>query len=214
MEICLKNVLPVPLQNSVSASSEVWSSDLVFKKSCIIHICAPSGSGKSTLIGLVYGVRKDYSGQLLFDNDDVANYSYDDWAARRKNNLAVIFQDLELLSDLSVFQNIEIKNQLTNRFNKNQIHQFAKDLGIAHLLDKKVALLSRGERQRVAIIRSLCMPFEWLLMDEPFSALDEVNTQKAINLIQRVVAENNAGILLVNLHADNYFPYSRKFQMV
>jgi energy-coupling factor transporter ATP-binding protein EcfA2 len=57
------------------------------------------------------------------------------------------------------------------------------------------------------------MPFSWLLLDEPFSALDEVNTQKAIALIKAVTAENNAGLILSNLYSDSYFDYTKKVRM-
>ena len=57
------------------------------------------------------------------------------------------------------------------------------------------------------------MQFSWLLLDEPFSALDEVNTQKAIALIKTVVTENNAGLILSNLYSDNYFDYTKKVRM-
>lgn len=214
MKITLKNILPKPLQQVVSPQSDVWLSDVNFLKGEAAHVCAPSGSGKSTLVGILYGTRSDYSGELFFNDVNVSSHNPNEWADWRKNKIAVIFQELELLADLTAYQNIEIKNQLTQRYNKNQINHFASQLGVVELLDQKVGLLSRGERQRIAIIRSLCMSFDWLLMDEPFSALDELNTQKATNLIEQVVAENEAGIIVANVKTDDYFRYSHKLQMV
>jgi putative ABC transport system ATP-binding protein len=81
------------------------------------------------------------------------------------------------------------------------------------IYEKKVSLastLSYGERQRVAIIRSLLQPFDWLLMDEPFSHLDNMNIEKAVNLIGEVVATNNAGLLLADLEKNDYFRYHKK----
>jgi putative ABC transport system ATP-binding protein len=84
------------------------------------------------------------------------------------------------------------------------------------LKDKKNSIgstLSYGEQQRVAIVRALMQPFEWLLMDEPFSHLDHANTQKAIGLIQEVVKKHNAGMLLADLDENNFFPYTQTIML-
>ena len=72
-------------------------------------------------------------------------------------------------------------------------------MGIDHLLQQSCATLSYGQRQRVAIIRALCQPFDFLLLDEPFSHLDEANTEAAFQLIEQVCAEQKAGFILVSL---------------
>ena len=213
MDIYLKNIAPNPLIGSLSIVGEVWKKELHLKPENYIHILAPSGSGKSTLMGILYGIRNDFKGELIIQGESVKNLSQEDWSKLRSSQIAIVFQDLQLLDELTAIENIQIKNQLTNAYTKDEIVKMAKSLDVYELLDKKVALLSRGEKQRIAILRSLCMQFSWLLLDEPFSALDEVNTQKAIALIKTVVTENNAGLILSNLYSDNYFDYTKKVRM-
>lgn len=214
MDIQVNNLIPFPIKNSLSPSGEIWGKNLTFKSNQIIHIHAPSGSGKSTLVGILYGTRLDFEGDLAYQNSEdqpLSNYSWDDL---RRNHIAVVFQELLLLPELTAMENILIKNQLTNKFSIAEIEAFASGLGILHLLDKKAGELSRGEKQRVAILRSVCMPFRWILLDEPFSALDEENASKAAALISHVVQLNNAGIIMANLYEDNHFEYAVKLKMV
>ena len=83
-------------------------------------------------------------------------------------------------------------------------------LGLDGKWNQKAETLSYGERQRVAIIRSLLQPFKWLLLDEPFSHLDNENTHKAATLIWNRVQELNAGMMVVDLEDNEWFPYTRK----
>lgn len=214
MKIALKNIIPNPLADSFQKASDVWGKPIDFKEQEFVHISAPSGSGKTTLVSLLYGLRKDYAGELILDNKNVLSFSVDQWSELRAQRLSVVFQDLDLLKEISALDNILIKNQLTSHFTLNQIKDLAKDLGIDHRLGAKAGELSRGEKQRVCILRALCMPFQWLILDEPFSHLDEENTQKAIAVIQSVVEQNQAGIVLVNLFKDSYFKYSTQFSLV
>lgn len=191
-----------------SSQTEIWGQSLELETEAQVHVLAPSGTGKSTLIGILYGSRKDFDGEVKFNGEDIK-----DWSDQRANNISIVFQDLELLSDLSALENVQLKNQLTAHLSDAQINDMAIALGLENLLNKRVGLLSRGERQRVAIIRALCMPFKWLLLDEPFSALDEVNTQKAVQLITQEVKKNNAGLVVANLSEDNHFNYTQKIRL-
>lgn len=214
MDIRLKSIVPEPIKNSIAVEGEIWQRDLVLQSSSFVHVLAPSGSGKSTLIGILYGTRQDYEGSLFYGEQKCNAAESADWSTFRKNDLAIVFQDLQLLNDLTALENIWIKNQLTNHYSLSEIKNFARDLGIETLLDKKVAFLSRGERQRVAILRSICMPFKWILLDEPFSALDEVNSNKAAELIGKAAKQNNAGVIMANLYADNHFEYDCNLKMI
>ena len=88
----------------------------------------------------------------------------------------------------------------------------AQNLGIENLLEKKCGELSYGQRQRVAIIRALSQPFEYLLLDEPFSHLDDENTQKACTLIETALAKNNAGLILVSLGEKYFLKYDKEIK--
>ncbi|MBU3744498.1 MAG: ATP-binding cassette domain-containing protein, partial [Sediminibacterium sp.] len=93
------------------------------------------------------------------------------------------------------------------------IEVMAETLGIANLLDTKAGICSYGEQQRAAIIRTLSQPFQWLLLDEPFSHLDIQNQQKAIELIQTVIESKKAGLILLDLEPDNHFSYTQFLQL-
>ena len=93
------------------------------------------------------------------------------------------------------------------------IDTMAEMLGISHIMQQKAGICSYGEQQRIAIIRALVQPFKWLLMDEPFSHLDEANTLKAAKLIAEECTKRNAGFILTDLEDDSHFDYSRKMSL-
>ncbi len=206
MKIVLKNIAPHPLIGAFSSQTEIWNKEVSLNEEAFIHVQAPSGTGKSTLLGILYGTRFDFDGSLDLEADG-------DWSDLRTNSLSIVFQELELLGDLTALENIQLKNQLTAHLSDAQIHQMAIDLGVENLMNRRVGLLSRGEKQRVAIIRAMCMPFKWLFLDEPFSALDEKNTLAAITLIKKEVERNAAGLVLANLYDDNYFDYNQRLKL-
>jgi ABC-type lipoprotein export system ATPase subunit len=214
MNIKFENIVPYPLIDFLSTSGELWGKQLALDSKSIVHILAPSGSGKTTLVSLIYGLRNDFYGTLLLNESSTTEFNNDNWSEVRTKKISVVFQDLQLLEDLTAFENILLKNQLTNQFSVLEIEEMARKLGVFNKLNDKINTLSRGEKQRVAIIRSLCMPFNWILLDEPFSHLDEDNTAKSIDLIKSVVEMNGAGVIMVNLHADSHFDYELKIKMV
>jgi ABC-type lipoprotein export system ATPase subunit len=151
--------------------------------------------------------------------------------------MAVVFQDLRLFLHLTARENIELKRQLTAQFQipdakiqqastdirrpKSEIappsvsalENWAKRLGIAEYLDKTCAILSYGQRQRVAIIRALAQPFDYLLLDEPFSHLDAENISIATDIIKEACIQQNAGLILVSLGDKYAFNYDKIFQI-
>jgi len=210
MQLSLQGVIPVPLREKVNAyRSGIWKNDLAFNKGACIFIQAPSGTGKTTLVHILYGLRKDYEGTVKWNNATLNNTDNETLARLRANNISVIFQDMRLFPELTAWENLEIKRKLTNTVSEQQVHDMLEALG---LKDKKNSLgstLSYGEQQRVAIVRALLQPFDWLLMDEPFSHLDLANIDKAKALISDVVKKNNAGMILADLDENHYFPYTQ-----
>ena len=81
----------------------------------------------------------------------------------------------------------------------------AQSLGVQHILGQRAGLCSYGEQQRIAIIRALMQPFEWLLLDEPFSHLDKENIIKAAALIKEECLQRNAGFIITDLDEDEHF---------
>jgi len=210
MQLSMQGVVPLPLRDKISLSSSgVWKQQVSFNEGEFVFIQAPSGTGKTTLIHILYGLRKDYEGAVKWGDDLLAVTDNEKFAGLRAGKVSVIFQDMRLFPELTAWENIDIKRRLTNTVTEDQASEWLGRLG---LKDKKNSLgrtLSYGEQQRVAIVRALMQPFEWLLMDEPFSHLDHANIQKAIALISEVVKQHNAGMILADLDANNYFPYTK-----
>jgi len=211
--ISLKNLIPKPLAELGSLQSSVWLSELSFQPQTYYQLHAPSGKGKSTLIHILYGLRKDYSGEVLFDNQPISTMLFSDWTTLRQQSLSIVFQDLRLFPNLTALENIQLKASLYPENQSIHIQECAELLGIAHLLNHPAETLSYGERQRVAIIRALVQPFQWLLLDEPFSHLDSKNIEIASQLIEKEVNKKKAGIILTSLGFDYPLPIHQKLTL-
>lgn len=211
MQLELKQIVPIPLKDKFSKrGSDIWNNNLHFSKGEWVKIKAPSGTGKTTFIHIIYKLRHDYEGTVLWNNNELKQISGDELAQIRQQNISVVFQDLRLFANLTARENIELKRVLQKPFyESNMIDVFAERLGVTHILDQRAGLCSYGEQQRVAIIRALIQPFDWLIMDEPFSHLDQENISKAAALIAEECNKRNAGFLLTDLDEDNHFNYSK-----
>ena len=205
MQIKLQQIIPTFIETEKISGSQIWNNNVVFNSGQKIEIVAPSGSGKTSLIHFLYGLRKDYNGSILYDNHSISSFDAEKFATYRQQNISIVFQDLRLFAEQTVLQNLEIKRQLQPYHAESKIEAMAKRLGIQNKLHKLCKTCSYGEQQRIAIIRSLQQPFNFLLLDEPFSHLDEANRQKAMELIEEETAARNAGILLADLKAIDYF---------
>ena len=209
--ILLTDIKPEPIFDAgKTIESQIWATQCRFEKGKNYLITAPSGKGKSTLLHIIYGLRKDYTGSIFINEEKVEAYPSDNWSALRQNKLSIVFQDLRLFPNLTAFENIRLKNDLTAHHDETKIFQMAKALGIDNLLENPCSTLSYGQRQRVAIIRALCQPFDFLLLDEPFSHLDEANIQIASDLISNEVESQGAGLLLVSLGERYHFSYDKE----
>lgn len=213
MQLSIQNLLPVYFEKTRKDHSGIWGKDLVFEKGEMIKIVAPSGSGKTSLVHFIYGLRRDYTGTISFGGKDTRHYGPGEMAGLRKDHLSVVFQDLRLFPEQTVSQNLEIKRQLHPYHTPEKISYFADRLGIGNKLSARAKICSYGEQQRVAIIRALLQPFDFLLLDEPFSHLDNANSQKAMALMLEEAQQRNATIIFADLERIDYFPYSRLFHL-
>ena len=203
--IHLQNITPTFLEKEKIANSEIWNKELVFNAGQKIQIVAPSGSGKTSLIHFLYGLRKDYTSTILYDKKSIAGNDADKFSTYRKKFLSVVFQDLRLFQEQTVEQNLTIKRVLQPFHLNDKITDMAKRLGIEKKLNNIAKTCSYGEQQRIAIIRSLQQPFTFLILDEPFSHLDENNRKIAMRLIEEEATARNAAIILADLKAIEYF---------
>ncbi|MBO9683664.1 MAG: ATP-binding cassette domain-containing protein, partial [Flavisolibacter sp.] len=208
-----QNLLPLYFEESKKQTSEIWGKDLRFEKGEMIKIVAPSGSGKTSLTHFVYGTRNDYSGTITFNGNNTRQFSFENFANWRKDHFSIVFQDLRLFPEQTVFQNIDIKRQLNPFHPPEKIQKMAERLGIGKKLDSKAKTCSYGEQQRVAIIRALMQPFDFLMLDEPFSHLDNVNRQIAMELMTEEANIRGASIILADLQRIDFFPYTKIFHL-
>lgn len=215
MQITLKNIIPTPLKDRfLAADSDIWRKEISFSSSEFIKIKASSGSGKTTLIHILYKLRNDFEGNVLYDQKNIQKIDAENIAVIRQQQLSVVFQDLRLFPQLTIKENLELKRVLQKPFYESDvIDEMASKLGIQHILQQKAALCSYGEQQRACIIRALIQPFEILLLDEPFSHLDQANTAIASELIETECIKRKAGFILTDLDDDNRFDYSKKLSL-
>lgn len=213
MMLQLQNLLPLYFEESKKQTSEIWGKDLRFEKGEMIKIVAPSGSGKTSLTHFVYGTRNDYSGTITFNGNDTKQFSFENFANWRKDHFSIVFQDLRLFPEQTVFQNIDIKRQLNPFHPPEKIKEMAERLGIGKKLNSKAKTCSYGEQQRVAIIRALMQPFDFLMLDEPFSHLDNVNRLVGMELMMEEAHAREASIVLADLERVDFFPYTKIFHL-
>jgi putative ABC transport system ATP-binding protein len=159
---------------------------------------------------MLYGLRTDYEGKIHWSAFNMDTINPEQLSQVRASYVSIVFQDMRLFPELTAWENLEVKRRLTNTVSEHDAEKWMDRLGIRQKKDSLARTLSYGEQQRVAIIRAMLQPFEWLLMDEPFSHLDHANIQRAVALIHEVATMNNAGIILADLEDNNYFTYTRK----
>lgn len=179
--------------------SRVWLHRVDFERPRHYIIEAESGAGKSSLCAYVYGSRTDYTGRILFDGVDVRSFGVDQWTRLRQTSLAYLPQEMRLFPELTAMENVEIKNRLTRHKTHAQIMEMLAALEIADKADQKAARLSVGQQQRVAIIRALCQPFDFLLIDEPVSHLDARNNQAVAAMIQAEARAASAAVIATSV---------------
>jgi len=205
MDLELNNIIPEFLEKEKIEHSEIWGRKLQLKQGEKIHVIAPSGSGKTSLVHFLYGLRKDFTGDIILNNSPIKSFTPSRYAEMRSREMSIIFQELRLFPDHTAYQNIAVKRSLCPYHKSEKIHEMADRLGIKSKLNQVTRQCSFGEQQRIAIIRSLQQPFSMLLMDEPFSNLDENNRKKAMELIMEESNLRQASVILFDLNKIEYF---------
>ena len=175
----------------------------------IVSIIGESGAGKSTLIRCLNGLEEVNSGSINFYGTDITKLKTSD-KNEIKKQMAYVFQDLNIIDNMFVIDNVLVpflnrKNfidVLLNRFTKEEYERALyclEKVGISKLAYTKAKYLSGGEKQRVAIARSLAPNVELILADEPISSLDERNSSQIMKIFERINIKKNKTIIL-NLH--------------
>ncbi|MBO5250894.1 MAG: ATP-binding cassette domain-containing protein [Bacteroidaceae bacterium] len=211
--ITLQNTLPEVFVGKDYIDSEVWHKDVEFEKGDFYLIEAASGTGKSSLCSYVYGYRNDYQGIICFDDNNIRNMNVKQWVELRKKSLSMLFQDLRLFTELTAMENVLLKNSLTGFKKKKEIKDLFYELGIGDKMNVEVGKMSFGQQQRVALIRALCQPFDFLFLDEPVSHLDEVNANNMARIITEEAARQGAGVIATSIGKHLELDYTKKMML-
>ena len=198
-QITFENVLPEVFRSvsgdSAVHRSDVWRSRCMFRRPGRYIVEAASGTGKSSMCSFIYGNRSDYDGIIRFNDTDIHAYNIDDWCELRRRHLALLPQEMRLFPELTVRENIMLKNRLTDFMSEKEIKDMLDEFGILVKYDVPAAMLSIGQQQRVAIVRAICQPFDFLLLDEPVSHLDRDNNIIAAAMVTRAASSLDASII-------------------
>jgi ABC-type lipoprotein export system ATPase subunit len=211
--IRLNGVSPYFISDTGAPVSEIWHNDVTFRKGEHYLISAYSGAGKSSLLSYIFGERNDYEGDFFYDDKRGNDIKSAEWTNARLNCMSCVFQGLRLFPELTTLENISVKNQLTGHKTKDEIMQMITASGLADKINEKVARLSFGQQQRVAVIRALCQPFDFLLMDEPFSHLDDANIAVMADMVTNELKAKQAALILCSLGPEYPFKYDRKIKL-
>lgn len=193
--ITIEHALPRVFVSEKIPPSDVWQSRLTLERGHRYLIEAASGGGKSSLCAYIFGARADYEGRILFNDEDIASFDIARWQEIRRRHIAYLPQELSLFPELTAWENIQLKNRLTFHASDSRIEEWMERIGIAFRRDYPCGRMSIGQQQRVAIIRSLCQPFDFILLDEPVSHLDEENNRIAAEMISEEAARQGAAIV-------------------
>lgn len=159
-----------------------------FEKGKFYAIVGSSGAGKSTLLGLLAGLDTPTGGQILFNDEDIAEQGY---SHHRKHNISLVFQNYNLIDYLTPLENLKLVNaKATNE----TLHTMGLDDNHIH---RNVMKLSGGQQQRVAIGRALVSSAPIILADEPTGNLDETTAADIIDILRRAAHQNDKCVIVV-----------------
>ena len=191
--------MPEPLSGFMHGEQSIWGKTFSIDCSDQTLLNASSGKGKTTFMAILLGLRRDFTGHVFIEDRNTREFSTDDWVQLRRDKFSIVFQDLQLLPQLSLMDNLKIKHSLGSDLKFEQVIAYVSDMGLGDKLSQTCGTLSFGQQQRVAIVRALIPSFKFLLMDEPFSHLDKGNTAIALDLILNRCKTLETGCLLSTL---------------
>ena len=211
----LKEVLPAAFAAGGPAvlRSEIWRREVTFRRGEFCLVEAASGAGKSSLCSFLYGIRGDYAGRILFDGVDCRTLSRAAWGGGGRAARGRRGGGQRGVRGGAVAENIALKNDLTRFQTAERIDGLLGAAGIADKRDTPVGLLSFGQRQRVAFVRALCQPFDFMLLDEPVSHLDAANGEVLAELLVSEARRQGAGVIVTSVGNRLGLPYDKIFAL-
>ena len=175
-----------------------------FEDNKIVSLTGPSGSGKSTLLHLLALLDNPDSGKIIFNNKDLVKSEDEEKTDLRKNDIAIVYQNNNLISDLSAIENIALANLNKNKDIKKSYllaEKLLKEFGLENRMNHYPYQMSGGEQQRVAIARAIINDPKLLFADEPTGNLDRKNTDIILNYLFKL-KKNNRLIIIATHNRD------------
>ena len=179
-------------ENKKVSTQALKNINLEIEDKGLISIVGVSGCGKTTLLNLIGGLDTDYQGSVEFENTETKHYRKKEWDDYRNKNVGFIFQDYNLINNISVYDNINIAlslQSISKKQAKQLIVDISKRLQIENILYKKPTELSGGQKQRVALARALIKKPKIILADEPTGALDSKTSEEIMKIIKELSNE-------------------------
>ncbi len=174
-----------------------------------IAICGASGTGKTTLLNLISGLDKPTSGTLIVFGEDLTEKNEDFLSELRCNKIGFVFQTYNLVSTLTVAENIAFPMEWSRKTPteiEERVSKLLDSLGMQHRLNHFPAQLSGGEQQRVALARALANDPPLVLADEPTGNLDAVNAQKIIDILRML--KDKSKTVIVSTHDERIIQFA------
>lgn len=162
-------------------------------------ILGPSGSGKSTLLNVVSGLDNPSSGEIFYNDECISKYSSEQLTLFRRKHLGFVFQQYNLLQNLTVRENVDMGANISE--NPLNIDEIIEKVGLKEHENKYPSQLSGGQQQRVSIARSIVKNPEIMFCDEPTGALDEKTARDVLDLLQKMNQEYKTTIVIITHNA-------------
>ena len=137
--------MPRVFRGRTDIQSDIWQQEVTFERGHLYLIEAVSGTGKSSLCSYLIGYRGDYEGSMCFDGRDIRELCTYDWTMLRQRSLSTMFQELRVFPELTAWENVQVKNQLTHYKSNTEIAAYFETLGIADKRDTRLGHLSYGQ---------------------------------------------------------------------
>lgn len=170
---------------------------------------ASSGRGKTTFCSLISGYRRDYSGEILVDGNDLKDFTGNDLVMMHRYEVSTLFQGLRLFQELNAIDNVLVKSGLDGKGNVSDIVHKLKFLGLDdNMIHRPAGTLSFGQQQRVAFVRMLSCKADFRILDEPVSHLDKYAAKDMASMLAESQAQDGAAVIVTSVGYDFDYGYT------